>query len=304
MIKKRKALVRHTSSSKLAEKPINKFFNKPSHKSTIRKCQSRQRILPQGIKVLIGYSSLLGIFYLLFGLLIPTTIFFGLEITGDLAKIINIFMALLIFVMVLGLYFARSWAYYLSLWLYFLSIISSISIIFFPKNGMFGIISSFIVIASILAIVINMITAWYVMEKKEYFVLKKNVKANEKIKNYDLIKKQKNLIAADVSRELSLVDRVFISSIYLFYFFTVISALALGMQFYSNVTLKIDNIMTEIDGKTFEQSMNFCNSLDLESRDICYMTSATIFSKVVDPRPLCVSIQDDFFRFTCVRSIS
>jgi len=252
---------------------------KPKAKPVPAKPQ-KKRPIPYGIKVLISYSALLGAFYLIFSLLVPTTIIFGQEISGTLATLINLFFVALIFLMVQGFILRRLWSYRLALVLYAFSILNSIISLFFIQTTSLNIISGLVTATSLLTIVMNALTAWYVTERKDYFT------------------------THTYYEDIRMVDKVFVSSIYMFYFFSVLMAVVIGFQFYNNVTLKVDAVMDELNGKTYSKGLEVCENIDADSRDICYISLAAMYASKTDTRVLCDKVNDNFYKFTCNQAAS
>jgi hypothetical protein len=141
--------------------------------------------LPIGIKVLIAYTSVIALaylLYLLFGLTKPVSVIFGNLISGTGAAIIELASLALLIVIIYGLAKRHFWVFYISLtWFIFGAVNALVSLISFRSE--FDVLRTALVASSLVVIVLNGIIAWYIYSEKYFFKTKhmnKETKAKDK----------------------------------------------------------------------------------------------------------------------------
>jgi len=232
-----------------------------------------------GLRVLITYSFVIALFYLFLALIFPTTMLFGIVLSGLLGRVFNALMFFAVMVMVYGFEKRAAWSRKFAVWLYLFSILNSVISMLFVGRTELGVLSGLLFPLFIFTILLNALTAWYVLVRKECF---------------------SNRHLSHLGASVDPIDRVFISSVYLFYFFLIIFTVALGFEFYRNATYIVDVVIADLNGKTFKESIPVCEHKSGDMRDICFVSLAAIHkgSASVD---VCDFIRSDFYRFTCLQ---
>ena len=223
----------------------------------------------------------LSLFYLSLLFQSDISVFFGFLISGMFAKTLNFIFFLLILVIVYGLIKRIKWTYYLTLSIYFLSLLSSfISILSWNEiqNSILSSLTIIIIPTIILSILINGLTFWYVLTKKEYFFSNKKIEIETK------------------------EDKIFTYSINLFLIITFIVIIGSLINFSIRITDTIDELMVKINNQTFTESLFFCDD-QKEDKDLCYVALATKHSNEEYISRLCNKIESNFYQFTCYRAI-
>lgn len=249
-----------------------------SGKSRRKRAAGGKHVIPVGIKVLITYSVILGIFYALFGLLFPVTFLFGRYIEGLSAQFWNITMIALIAVMVTGFYKRKHWSWEMALFLYSFSIVNSFATLFFINNTILASVSDFLKATFFFTLFMNLLTIWYIISRRDYF--KKKI----------------------YHPHMHLVDKVFISSVYILYFFAIIFVTAMGFEFYKSATFTVDAIVDDMNSMTLQESVHLCETGNFRSPDVCYVTAATVHRYSRDAKDVCERIQSGFYKLTCYQA--
>jgi hypothetical protein len=275
---KSKKTTKSKKSVKLKQTNESKTISKGTLKDVHKKFQNE---IPKGIRVLIYYSIILSLFYLSLLFQSDISVFFGFLISGMFAKTLNFIFFLLILVIVYGLIKRIKWTYYLTLSIYFLSLLSSfISILSWNEiqNSILSSLTIIIIPTIILSILINGLTFWYVLTKKEYFFSNKKIEIETK------------------------EDKIFTYSINLFLIITFIVIIGSLINFSIRITDTIDELMVKINNQTFTESLFFCDD-QKEDKDLCYVALATKHSNEEYISRLCNKIESNFYQFTCYRAI-
>ena len=118
----------------------------------------------------------------------------------------------------------------------------------------------------------------YYLEKKDYFFSKKKPK-------------------------FSILDKVFISVIYLFYFFSILMIIALGFEIYKSSTFIIDTVADEIINKDLDDSLDICNQKQGDNRDICMIAAIASHKREIGVDKYCSDVESAFYRFTCYQTL-
>jgi len=236
------------------------------------------RDIPVGIRVLINYSLILGVFYLFVGILLPNIL--GIQAVSRSPYVIvsNVFTLVAIAAMIFGFYKRRLWSWKLALFLYAFSIVNSLLTLVYIKYSILNYIADFIRSAFIFTLFLNILTIWYIYERKDYFT----------VRHYH--------------PHIHLADKVFITSVYIFYFFAIVFVVALGFDFYKSATHTVDVIIDDLRGKTYQESLQVCMEKDNVDRDVCYVMIATVHRHFQESRNLCSLVHSDFYKLTCYQA--
>lgn len=244
---------------------------KPHH--LIDNEEKRWKTTPLGVRILIIYTCILALFYLIFGLAIPTNIFFGIIILGVLARVINLVFLAVLAVIVAGFLTKKHWAGKLAFGFFFFEVLN-LAVSFAIKFNVMK--HMFIVITSVSVILLNGLILWYLYEKRSYFTDLRHFKSGK-------------------------ADKIFITLIIALAVIVISSTTVYGAVVYSNTMELTDNMIEEIRGKTKEETMFRCSLYFGDERDICYLVAASAYKDV--PGELCDEISDNFYRLACIQAV-
>jgi hypothetical protein len=255
-------------------------------------------LIPLGIRFLIGYLSFLAVLYMISfvsGITFPTTILFGKMITGTRALIINSVLLLLIFAMIFGLWKRKAYSFDLCISFFSFSALNAMISLLLFESAEHPIFRKLLLLSFVSLIIMNIIIVWYILHEKKYFY-------SERFKD----------------RPFHHRDKVFLYFIVTFWTVTLLLGITLGAQFYKDTTEVIDQTIAEMEGDYYHGQL-VCEQKKAHEKDICYLVVATALSAQYDsakagsttqaPKPdyfgsLCDDIDSEFYRFTCIRSIT
>ncbi len=233
---------------------------------------------PLGIKVLIAYLSVLLLFYffyLFMGLKSPIAVVFGQIIGGLPALFLIMFLVLITMVLIGGLLKRKSWSYYLALVWFGLGIINSIISLILLRPEVASFTRNFLILSSITVLVIDILAILYIVSEKRYF-----------------------FAHHFTQKKAMLVDKIFVTALIVFLIITITIGSALGYDFYQTNLEQADSIILELEGKAYEEQMEYCNSIDAQQRDLCVL----IVSIKNSVKGLCSQIDSDFYKFSCLQA--
>jgi len=233
--------------------------------------------LPPGIKVLIAYTGVIALFYLLyllFGVTQPVSVIFGKFVTGNNAVLIEFISLALLVAIIYGLIKRHFWVFYLSLaWFAFSVLNAIISLATFKAE--LDVLRTVLIISSVVVIVLNGIIAWYIYTEKQYF-------------------KTKHL-----NKETRAKDKFFV---YLISVFLIVSALVLitfAANFY-NTTLAETKVLTaELQDAPLPGVV--CDKKSGSEQDLCFLILSIMTQ--ADNGDICTNIKSDFYKMTCYRAV-
>ncbi len=242
--------------------------------------------IPLGIKFLIGYLIFLSVLYLvsfISGITFPTTILFGTMITGTRALIINAVLVLLILFMIFGFWKRLAYTFDLAVGFFsFAALNATISLIIFDAAE-HPVFKKLLLLSFISLIIMDVVIIWYILHERKYFY-------SEKFRE----------------RPVHHRDKIFLYLIITFWTLTLLIGLTLGVQFYKDTTHKIDIMVKEMTPNMYMGSL-LCDAKEGTDKDLCKLIIATAMSSKDRPKEevtgICNSIQSDFYKFTCMRSI-
>jgi len=240
---------------------------------TIDDEKKRWHTTPLGIRILVIYTSFLALLYLLFGLTIPTNIFFGSITFGTWARILNLIFFAVLLATLTGLLMKKHWAGITAAGFFIFEIINITSSFIIRFNIMKN---AFIIITSAAIITLNSIILWYLYEKREYFTDLRHFKSGK-------------------------ADKIFITAILSLAIMLIISTAAYAATMYTTTISKTNKIIYEIEGMTKEQAMFYCSGQQGEEKDICYLVSAAAYKD--SQKETCSWIDNTFYRITCMQAV-
>jgi hypothetical protein len=255
------------------------FVPSPIHRGKYR--------IPVGIRFLIGYLTFLSALYLIsfiFGITFPTTILFGKLITGKGVLIFNLVLLLLIFFMIYGFWKRKAYTFDLSIGFFSFAALNSLISLMLFESAEHPVFRKLLLLSFVSLVIMNIVIVWYILHEKKYFYV-------EKFKD----------------RPFHHRDKVFLYVIIAFWSITLLLGITLGVQFYKDTTRIIDQTMVELKGDYY-RGILVCEQKQDHERDICTLVIATALSEHNRPQyelvGLCSDSKSDFYRFTCMRSIS
>jgi len=228
--------------------------------------------MPRGIRVLVLYSLVLAISHLVLLFISDTGVFFGITVTGLLVRFLNLGYFVLIMAVVYGFLCRNRRLYYLALVLYLTSILSN-SISLFKVNSLE--LGSYLLPGIALSLAINVITMWYLISIRDYFLLRR--------------------------KRMRVHENVFVYSIYSV---LVIFIVVLGwsvLNFTMRITDTVDDIMDSINTQSFTESLFYCE--ESTEKDLCYVALVVKNEEDKNINKLCRRIDSRFYQFTCRRAI-
>jgi len=233
--------------------------------------------LPPGIKVLVAYTGVIALFYLLyllFGITRPISILFGNVFYGTAATVIELASLGLLIAIIYGLIKRHFWVFWVSLaWFSFGALNAIVSLLWFQAE--FDALKSILVVSSLVVIVLNGVIVWYVYSEKEYFKVK------------------------HLNKETKAKDKFFVHLITVFLIVSFLILLTFGINFY-NTTIKTTNkLIAELQAAELPELL--CAQKTAQEQDICYLV-VSIMKETKEPR-ICENIRSDFYKITCYRAM-
>jgi len=234
--------------------------------------------LPPGIKVLVAYTGIIALFYLLYlllGVARPVSVIFGQFFYGGTATLIETISVILLIAIIYGLIKRHFWVFYLSLiWFSFGILNAVVSLAIFDSE--FDILRNVLFISSFIIIILNGIIIWYVYTEKSYF----------KTKHLNKVTRAK--------------DKFFVYVISVFLIVSILILITFGVDFYNTTLKTTDKLISELE--TEEIPELFCAQKSGEEQDLCYLI-LSIMRDGEDER-ICENIKSDFYKITCLRSLT
>jgi len=254
------------------------FVPSPIHRGKYR--------IPLGIRFLIGYLIFLSVLYLIsfiYGITFPTTILFGKLMTGARALIINGVLLAIILTMLYGFWKRKAYTFDLSIGFFSFAALNAMISLFLFESAEHPMFRSLLLLSFISLIIMNTVIIWYILHEKKYFYA-----------------------AVFHDRPFHHRDKVFLYTIITFWVVALLIGGTLGMKFYQDTTRLVDKNIKEMRGDYYYGQF-LCETKEGPDRDVCTLVLATALSEhrsEEEMTALCDNIQSDFYRFTCMRSIS
>ena len=292
----------HAVSHHVVKSPRRKFFEKPELiEETIKRAPHEveeeifvpspihrgKYTIPLGLKFLIGYLIFLSVLYLisfLYGITFPTTILFGQMFTGTRALMMNSVLLVLIFFMIFGFWKRKAYTFDLSVGFFSFSALNALISLLLFESFEHPAFKKLLLLSFVSLLLMNIVVVWYILHEKKYFY-------SERFKD----------------RPLHHRDKVFLYTIITFWVVTLMIGLTIGLQFYKDTTRMVDSSLREINGDYYRGQL-LCEEKSGPERDVCTLVVATAMSTQQRPQQelvgMCSTIKSDFYKFTCMRSIS
>jgi hypothetical protein len=243
--------------------------------------------IPLGIRFLIGYLAFLAALYMIsfiFNITFPTTILFSKLITGQKALVFNAVLLAIILFLIYGFWKRKAYTFDLSVGFFGFSALNAMVSFLLFESVEHPVFKKLLLLSFVSLVIMDVVIVWYILHERKYFY-------SERFKE----------------RPFHHRDKVFLYSIVTFWTVTLLIGVTLGVQFYKDTTRLIDQTIKELHGDYYMGQL-VCEQKSGHERDICTLVVATAMSVQQRPRPelagICDSIQSDFYRFTCMRSIA
>ena len=241
--------------------------------------------IPKGIRVLVGYFSVIALLYLVFmvlGFASPVALLFSNVLQGGWAMFVNVIVFLLLCYIIYGFIRRAKASFYIAFAWMCLGIINSITSLVFIERTSLDALNNLIALSSYAVLLINGLVIWYLLHEHHYF--------------FDLHYKRKELMKQ---------DKWFISVISVIWIVILLSSLFVGVDFYKHTTQLTDDIVDEISQKYFWQIGSHCDSKMGDSRDLCFMIHAALKKRegYTNYARTCDKISSDVYKFTCQRLV-
>jgi len=233
---------------------------------------------PLGIKVLAGYLFiLLGFyfFYLFVGIKSPIAVIFGQVIGGLNALFLVMFLIIVTITLIAGLLKRKKWSYYLALAWFSFGIANSLISLILLQPQIASFTRSFLVLSSVTVFVIDILAILYIASEKNYF-----------------------FAGHFIEKSTRVVDKVFVVALIIFLVITISIGSALGYDFYITNIQQTDSLISELDGKTYEEQTQICSLKQDQQRDLCML----ILSIKTGSKDLCSQISSDFYKLSCMQA--
>lgn len=235
--------------------------------------EKRWKTTPLGVRILIIYTGILALFYLIFGVTIPTNIFFGVIAFGNWARALNLIFLVVLVAIVVGFLMKKHWAGKLAFVFFSFEILNLLSS-FVLKYRILT--QAFLVFVSVAIILLNFLILWYLYEKKSYFSDIRHFKTGK-------------------------ADKIFVTGIIFFVLIVLLSTASYATKMYKT-TIELTNKMIEdLRGRTQAEALFRCSFYDNDEKDVCYLVAASAYKNV--PRETCNEIENSFYRLTCMQAV-
>ena len=234
----------------------------------------------KGIKILIDYSIILCLIYLLYfilGIFKPELLFLGGLEGNTLAIMIDFILLAALIYIIYGLRKRHHNAWWLCMAWYAASIINSVWSVYIMKSNVYNILYELLVMSSVFIVLINALIIWYVYSKRAYFT------------------------GPHHDERLEKKDRAFIYSLACFWVLLILLSMNIGYDFYKDTTRMADSIIQELKDTTPLHAIDICETKEGNEKDICFVVFVTIFEKY-DLTPVCSRIESDLYRFSCMQA--
>lgn len=255
------------------------FVPSPIHRGRYR--------IPLGVKFLIGYLTFLALLYLISfisGITFPTTILFGQLMVGTRALVINSVLLLIVLLMIYGFWERKAFTFDLAIGFFAFTALNAVVSLMMFNSAEHPIFKKLLLLSFVSLVFMNIVIIWYVLHEKKYFY-------SERFKD----------------RPVHHRDKVFLYIMVAFWILTLLIGGTLGVNFYKDTKRMIDNNIQDIHGDYYRGQL-VCEKKTGPERDVCTLVVATAMSGKQRPYEelagLCADIKSDFYRFTCMKSIS
>ncbi len=230
---------------------------------------------PMGITALLHYTVILAMLSVIAIFTSPRTLLFGFDLGGMYAPLAAFMFFIMNAAVIYGIAYKERWTFSVAVVSYVLSIANSVLAIFHFGNLSAEMESMMDILlpASYISIFMNLLTLWFIYEKKEYFRV---------------------WYGTD-----DLVDHVFRLAVYLFLVVIAVMIIVLfaGVVFFvhSGSSRMLDTIST----MEFTEAQAFCDAQADAERDQCYVLLTSAFSNEDDIHKICYGIKRPMYKYLC-----
>lgn len=265
-----------------SEKPVHESHYKIEHHNThkpniFKKIMKIEHDFPPGMRMLLLFSGLMLLLYIIMTSLFSFTIVLGMVVEGIVARLLNVIIIVMISFMLYGFAKKRIWSYHLAHYVFLFVIINSFVSMFLIKKSVAGLLTVFVTLSFFFILLMNFVTLWYVRSKRNYF-----------LHHY-----HENHMAKE--------DLTYIFSITALWLIFVLTSAVLGNAYYIDTIKKVDSLIYDLKVMYPYEVEDYC--LDNSEKDLCLLTAAIIYEKELNSNSLCKEIDSQFHRYTCFRAI-
>ncbi len=243
--------------------------------------------IPLGIKFLIGYLTFLALLYIISfisGITFPTTILFGQLMIGTRALVINSVLLLIVLVMIYGFWKRKAFTFDLAIGFFAFTALNAVVSLMMFNSAEHPTFRKLLLLSFVSLVFMNIVIIWYILHEKKYFY-------SERFKD----------------RPAHHRDKLFLYIMVAFWTLALLIGGTLGVSFYKDTKRMIDDSIRDIHGDYYRGQLA-CEKKTGTERDVCTLVVATAMSGKQRPYEelagLCADIESDFYRFTCMKSIS
>ena len=238
---------------------------------------------PLGLKFLIFFCASSALLFILLAITYPYIMYFGLNIEGWPAVAALLVSALAYLAVFYGIVSRKRWAVAFTISWYVLNMVSSIVSMFFIDKTMLGLLYDFFMMGLIVTSIVNVLVAWYVFHKREFFF-------DDALEKDHFQKKH-----------FTTVDKVFIFIVSIF----VLSCLVIGGVVAFNTFSKLSGSIATYgprlsEFRMIEDAVMYCSGVD--DPDLCLLSFSVMSQKEQKGTELvkvCEGIKSPFLRYTC-----
>lgn len=231
---------------------------------------------PSGVKIILWYTAILGLFSFLIGFIVPI-IYPTIFELNPMIMIFNVFFLAISGFIIYGMIKRQYWAYKLILIWYGVAIVYNF-LYFFYSYEIFDVMSEILMLGLIFSFIVNCVVVWYLVSQHDYF-------------------KHRGLFLRHRKLRLKLIeanDHVFMVVFISFWFVSLLVLILSGAKLLNDTFTVSDEIMLEVSNVGFFD-VSICNTGNKMHDDICYMT----YGISLDDGVYCDSIDSPFYKFTC-----
>lgn len=276
----------------ISKKRVHEKGHKASLKSEFRKhwrqFREHHSKNPPGLRLLTSLMIATALFYLFGSLLIPqiamTTNIAGVELHGWNSIILKALSIIGLLALAHGLTVKKHWAYRWSLIAFIVLGINSAFTLMLGEFSSFAIVGEIVVLGSLTSIFVNMISAWYLFERKSLF----------------LRGREENLF---------FIERVYRSMYILLAFFLLIFFIGFFFELMEVRNAPWDDILERVNYYKGKEALDSCDHFSETNQDVCKLSVLVknpkdFYIESAEVNPICREFQGVIFRLACLKVVN
>jgi len=240
--------------------------------------------IPTGIKLLSGYLMFIGSIYLLsflFGISLPTAIFFGSLLQGSSAFMLNLVVLLSIATLIFGFVKRKKWCFDFALIWFGFGIANTVISVFLFPSVIYPVFGKLIFISFISTMVINSLVIWYVSHEKKYFYAK--TFRDSPWQNR---------------------DKIFVYVLVSFWILTLLICLLLFFSFIKTTLRSVDDSIVELRDNSPLIKQEICFRKEGQEKDVCFVVAAAQEQNKASILAYCNGIDSDLYKLVCIQAMN